>query len=330
MSYHNIKVGEMYMKIIIIFVLLFASLSADWSQYKKEFVRRDGQVVDRSDDNATYSRAIGYTLYLAYRFQDDDTFYRVYRWYRQNLYNGSSKLAPNRWRASDKNNSTDGDIWIAYSLLLMAEKSYDDELMELALNHIKTIREKLIVSRQGKLFLLPSMSRYRDGNDMIINLSYYRFDIFDKFAEIDDLATWKKLSRDGEWLLNHSWFTPLKLHPDWITVDANLSVKPAKDNSFGYDAIRIPLNLMQSSLPSKYRLLLPYFNYAKMMQDGKLPLGTVKLNSGDIHMYDYSFGHLAIYDKLLDRDLFVNRMQKMMKEDKNNYFAYTLYIFSTL
>ena len=321
---------KMYLKIIIVFVLLSLSLSADWSEYKKQFITTSGQVVDGSDNNATYSRAIGYTLYLAYRFQDDTTFHKVYRWYRRNLHENSSGLTPKKWKGADKANESDGDIWIAYSMLLMAEKSYDGELMRLALKHIRAIRKNLIKSRGGKLFLLPSSYGYRDKDKIIINLSYYRFDIFDKFAEVDDLDTWRRLSKDGEWLLNHSLFTPLKLHSDWISVDKKLSIKSAKNSSFGYDAIRIPLNLMQSSLPSKYKLLLPYFNYAKMMQDGKLPLGTVKLSSGDIHMYDYSFGHLAMYDKLLNRNLFSKRMKKMMKSGKKNYYAYALYIFSTL
>ena len=320
----------MYLKTIVIFVLLSMSLSANWSEYKKQFIKSSGQVIDRSDHNATHSRAIGYTLYLAYRYQDDATFHKVYRWYRKNLHENSSGLTPKKWNSSDKKNSSDGDIWIAYSMLLMAEKSYDDEMMSLALDHIEAIRKNLIVSRGGRLFLLPSSQGYRGNDAITINLSYYRFDIFEKFAEVEDPDSWQKLSKDGEWLLNHSLFTPLNLHSDWINIDKKLSITIAKNSSFGYDAIRIPLNLMQSSLPSKYRLLLPYFNYAKMMQDGKLPLGTVQLSSGDIHIYDYSFGHLAIYDKLLNRDLFIKRIKKMMESDRENYYAYALYIFSTL
>lgn len=313
-------------------------MHADWSEYKSRFIQNDGRVIDKKNGNITHSEAIGYTLYFAYRFQDDKTFDKVYDWYQHNLSKNSYGLiswnwgedSHHNWGILDHNNATDGDIWIAYDLLLMSQKRGDSQLKTEALSLIKAIKKHLIVEYKDRLFLLPGAEGFKKRDYLILNPSYYRFDIFKAFSRVDEREVWERLSKDGEWLLHNTLFSSLKLHSDWIKIDKNLTTKPAKNMSFGYDAIRIPLNIMQSTIPTKKDLLQNYKNYVEMMRNGLQPLGTVSLQKGSISLYDFCYGHLAIYDMIASKPLFTQKIKNMMQEDKENYYAYALYIFTTL
>lgn len=319
-------------------MLLSISLYSDWDEYKSRFIQDDGRVIDKKNGNITHSEAIGYTLYFAYKFNDHKTFDKVYDWYQHNLVKNRYGLiswkwgedSDKRWGILDHNNATDGDIWIAYDLLLMAQKRGDDQLKAEALSLMGAIKEHLIIKYKEKLFLLPGKEGFKKRDHLILNPSYYRFDIFEAFSTVDSAGPWRRLSRDGEWLLHNAVFSSLKLHSDWISIDENLTAKPAKTMSFGYDAIRIPLNIMQSTMPTKTDLLQSYKNYVDMMRGGLVPLGTVALQKGSISLYDFCYGHLAIYDMLLSKPLFAKKLKNMIREDKDNYYAYTLYLFTTL
>lgn len=323
---------------MLLIVLLSVSLSADWNEYKSRFIQNDGRVIDKKNGNITHSEAIGYTLYFAYRFNDDKTFDKVYNWYKNNLHKNKYDLVSwkwgekshHKWGILDHNNATDGDLWIAYDLLLMAQKREDTQLKAEAFSLMEAIKEHLVVTYGGKLFLLPGKEGFKKREHIVLNPSYYRFDILEAFSTVEDTGPWRALARDGEWLLHQAVFSPLKLHSDWITIDENLTVKPAQNKIFGYDAIRIPLNIIQSNLSTKTTLLQSYKSYVNMMREGLLPLGTVNLEKGTISLYDYCYGHLAIYDKLATQPLFADKLKSMIEEDKDNYYAYTLYLFTTL
>jgi len=322
---------------LLFIVLLSLSLQADWSEYKSRFIQNDGRVIDKKNANITHSEAIGYTLYFAYKFNDDKTFDKVYAWYHHNLVKNCYGLiswewgenSHHNWGVLDHNNASDGDIWIAYDLLLMAQKRDDNQLKAEALSLMSAIKKHLIIKYKDKLFLLPAKEGFKKKDHIILNPSYYRFDIFEAFSTIDAAGPWKRLSRDGEWLLHRAVFSSLKLPSDWITIDKNLTVKSAKNRSFGYDAIRIPLNIMQSTIPTKTNLLQSYKNYVDMMRGGLVPLGTVALQKGTISLYDFCYGHLAIYDMLLSKPIFAKKIKNMMQEDEDNYYAYALYLFTT-
>ncbi len=322
---------------LLFIMLLSVSLYADWDEYKSRFIQDDGRVIDKRNGNITHSESIGYTLYFAYKFNDDKTFDKVYSWYQDNLGKNRYGLigwkwgedSNSSWGILDHNNASDGDIWIAYDLLLMAQRRGDDQLKAEALSLIVAIKEHLIIEYKGKLFLLPGKEGFKKSDHTILNPSYYRFDIFEAFSIVDPDGPWKALSRDGEWLLHQAVFSSLELHSDWITIDENLTTKLTKTMSFGYDAIRIPLNIMQSTLPTKIDLLQSYKRYVDMMR-GALPLGTVELEKGSISLYDFCYGHLAIYNMISSKPLFAKKLKRMMQEDKDNYYAYTLYLFTTL
>ena len=157
------------------------------------------------------------------------------------------------------------------------------------------------------------------------------------FSKIDDKVFWHKLIKNTTLLLKKARFSSLILHSDWIiyNFDKDNYSLPKKNKLFGYDAIRIPLNIMRSdlSLKEKQILLEPYKNYLMMMKN--TPLGVVELERGDISFYNLSFGHLAVYSKIadfftMDSTLFKQTLHNRIKNDNEDYYSYSLYLFTLL
>jgi endoglucanase len=323
---------------LLLFLLISTSLHADWAEYKHRFIQKDGRVIDKSNQHITHSEAIGYTLYFAYIYHDDETFERVYTWYKTHLPKNTNGLISwkwgkdksGNWRILDKNNASDGDLWIAYDLLLMAERKHDLSLQKEARLLIEAIKSHLVIEYQNRLFLLPAKDGYLKQKHITVNLSYYIFTIFEKFKKIDPEGPWDVLLKDGKWLLDQSRFSVLQLPADWINIDENLTITPSKNKSFGYDAIRIPLNIMYSSLENKSKLMQPYIRYVDMMTAGESILGTVALETGDIHLYDFCFGHLAIYNMISKNKIFTQKLEQLIQSERENYYAYALYLFSII
>lgn len=317
-------------------MILTLCLEGHWTGYKERFIQADGRVIDKKNNNITHSEAIGYTLYFAYKFKDNKAFDSVYAWYRANMPTNQYGLTPwvwgkdrfNQWRILDTNNATDGDMWIAYSLLLMGERRRDYAMIDAGKKLVTAIKKHLIVFVKDRVFLLPGKEGHESDDGIFLNLSYYHFDVLEVFFKNTQDSIWQKLSTDAEWLLHQSQFSVLQLHSDWIIIDNTLSIHNARNKMFGYDAIRIPFNIAKSNLATKKKLLIPYKNFVNMMQN-EIPFGTVSLEDGTITLYDYCFGHLAVYNYLSEDKRFEKRLKKMMMEDKNNYYAYALYLFTT-
>jgi endoglucanase len=184
---------------LLLTILLSLPLFADWNEYKDRFIQHDGRVLDKKNGNITHSETIGYTLYFAYRFNDDKTFDKVYHWYKNNLKKNQYGLVSWKWGKKDQhtwgildhNNATDGDMWIAYDLLLMGQKRVDERLKSEAISLMEAIKKHLVITYGKKRFLLPGKEGFIKQGHIVLNPSYYRFDILEAFSAVDDKGPWK-------------------------------------------------------------------------------------------------------------------------------------------
>ncbi len=328
--------GALVSVVIVVFIMSTNSY-AGWDRYKELYVQDDGRVIDKANQSITHSEAIGYTLYFAFKFNDDKTFDKVYQWYKNNMPLNEKGLVPwkwgekydGKWGILDFNNASDGDMWIAYALLLMSERRNDSLMLKEAKNLIIAMRENVIFNFYNKNFFLPGGVGFVHDEYIVVNPSYYRFDIFKKFATVDH-SKWMDLHNDGIWLLERTKFGSLDLPSDWVSIDKDLIVAPAVNNTFGYDAIRIGLNILDSGIKQEKQdqLLLPWKRYIKMMEVAGIPLGVVSLDKGTIDLYNYGFGHLAIYSKIYYLPFFAEKKQKLMQKRQEDYYAFALYLFS--
>jgi endo-1,4-beta-D-glucanase Y len=325
--------------LLIVMMLIQTLLMADWNEYKTRFIADDGRVIDKRNDDITHSEAVGYALYLAYKNKDLKTFNKVYRWYKDNLKKNDAGLIPWKWGKDDKgkwhvldhNSATDGNLWIAYGNLLMYEHTSDENYKNEAFDLLKSIKEHLILKMNEVTFLLPAENGYTHEEFIEINLSYYLFFIFDKFKEYDNDTVWEQLKIDGVKLLQKAEFSSLQLPSDWIKVmKKDHKISFGRNNSFAYDAIRIPLNILKSDLSDKKDLLSPYVRLIEAMKQVNTVFGSIDLKEGEISFHNYAYAQLSVYNMI---DNYVNhersfekKLKKMRKENKDDYYSYSIYL----
>jgi len=328
--------------------LLFSSqkTSAEaWENYKHKFIQEDGRVVDYYNNAITHTEAIGYTLYFSYKLNDTKTFTKVYSWYKNNIKKNRYNLPGWKWGQNqnkewgmlDLTSATDSNLWIAYSLMLMNEKKPNEMYAFDAQELLKAVKKHQIVTLNARTYLLPWEKQLNNNQNIKLNPSYFIFEIFEYLAKKENDQIWSNLIRSSKQLLKEARFSSLELNSDWFiyNIKERKQAPLKKDILFGYDAIRIPLHILRSSLTKieKKALLKPYKNYVKMMKD--YPLGVVNLSKGSISLYNLSYGHLAIYIKLGKYfSLNVSNLEKILKhrmtEDNENYYAYSLYLLTIL
>lgn len=341
----------MWIKLWLLLALTFGlhakSAHEHWAEYKKRFIQSDGRIIDRVNGGITHSEAIGYALYFSYAFKDTETFEKVLDWYHNNMPLNRfgltgwkwGKSSEGEWKMLDNNSAADGDLWIAYSLLLMHERRANAAYKDEAIKRLEAVKKQLLRTAAKQILLLPSEFGFEHNGQLRINPSYYLFQIFDTFSRYDNDPCWKNVINGGINMLESGRYSPLKLNPDWLVVDSTTGTfsPDEKQHRFGYDAIRIPLNIIMSPLSKerKRRLLKPYSDYVTMMRIGGLALGSVDLKEGNISMYSYSFGHLALY-RMIERfenpksELFSEAIEKRIELEKEDYYAYSLYLFTAL
>ena len=339
---HKRKILKMLNKLLFVLFIMSISLHASWQEYKTLFIAKDGRVIDRVNADITHTESIGYAMYLALQANDLKSFKKIHLWYKNNLAKNKfgllswewGKRKDGSWGILDMNNASDGDLWIAYDNILMYERTKNNVYKEDAISLMKSIKKYLIVKQNGSLYLLPGKEGFEHKDSIIINLSYYLFFIFDKFRTYDKDAIWQQLQNDGISLLYKARFTPLQLNPDWISINKrNAKISLARNFSFGYDAIRIPYNILKSKIENKNKLLQPYKNYVDTMKRSGAIFGVTNLKKGTISIYNYSFAYLSIYnmiDKYCNAQTsFTKQLDKLKGKHKDDYYSYSIYLLTS-
>ncbi|SFV75676.1 Endoglucanase precursor [hydrothermal vent metagenome] len=337
------------MKIVFILFVCSSFLFAHfqervWEVYKDSFIKRDGRVVDYYN-HITHTEGIGYTLYFAYKMDDEKTFQKVYQWYKKNMKYNKFHLPAWKWGKDkqkrcfcvlDTTSATDANLWIAYDLYKMYQKTHNILYKKDADALVRAIKKEQIIFIHKIPYLLPWEKNKIDKNNIKLNPSYMIFEIFQFLAKQTGDKVWLQLIQNAKTTLLRARFSALALNSDWVIYDTKQDRYILPDNSyFGYDAIRIPLNILRSDLSQqiKRKLLQPYKNYIKMMVGH--PLGVVALQKGEISLYNLSFGHLAIYKKIakfykMDTTLFDNELKKRIPKEQKDYYSYALFFLSIL
>lgn len=240
----------------------------NWRLFKERFIEPDGRVIDTGNGGITHSEGQGFGLRLAVHHDDRETFERLWVWTRDHLYVRGDWLAAWRWRPSaeppieDRNNATDGDLFIAWSLSLAAEHWNQPSYRESAQAIAAEIRTQLLRESSLGPLLLPGAAGFERDDGLILNPSYWVFPALQELARLEpDQPVWSRLIESGRNLLDQARFGRWGLPPDWIALkDDNLSFPQDFAPRFGYDAIRAPLYLVWGGLGDGERLA-PFIQY---------------------------------------------------------------------
>jgi endoglucanase len=237
----------------------------DWIIYKSKFVQADGRVIDTGNNGVSHSEGQGYGLLLALRMNDEDVFKQIWQWTKTNLQVRNDNLFIWRRRPStelndeDRNNATDGDIIIAWSLLEASKQWRQATFEQEAIKILLDIKQRLIVKKNGMAIILPGEFGFQFPETIIINLSYWIYPAFKTFSAFDNDPVWNELIASGQTLSQKARFGRWQLPPDWLEIKGDQSMAPAKNKRFGYDAVRVPLYQLMAGID--HELLLPFVNY---------------------------------------------------------------------
>lgn len=229
----------------------------DWAAYKQRFLDESGRIVDDANANISHSEGQGYGMLLAYFADARPDFDLIWSFTRKELVVRDDQLAVWKWNPDDQphvkdvNNASDGDVLIAYALALAGRGWHDQAMLDAASEMIRAIGKAVVVDSGGRIILLPGASGFSAAerpDGPVVNLSYWVFEAFPIFAELDPSTPWARLSDDGLALIAQARFGPRRLPPDWLSLGT--IPRPAKGfpAEFGYNAIRIPLYMVRAGV----------------------------------------------------------------------------------
>ncbi|KLV03583.1 endoglucanase [Photobacterium aquae] len=241
-----------------------------WALYKQQFVTSDGRVVDNSNNSISHSESQGYGMVMATFFHDHASFRAIWRWTQQTLQRDSDQLFSWKWQSAtphipDRNNASDGDIFIAWALLKAEEVWPGNRYREQAAAIINALADTHLVTLDKHTALLPAGYGFEHPSSTVVNPSYWVYPAFNDFAKFN--ARWQSLNDGGMKILEKSQFGQHALPSDWIEYRNN-QWEPAQQfpPRFSYASYRIPLYLIwggyDNAINDHYRSWLKKYNRA--------------------------------------------------------------------
>ncbi len=224
----------------------------DWQLYKQRFMTEDGRIVDTGNGGISHSEGQGFAMLLAVAHDDRAAFDLIWQWTSTNLQQRDDLLHVWRWtpdlpgHIDDRNNATDGDLFIAWALARAArtwkEAAYGDAARALA----RSIRQALLRNAGRHDILLPGSVGFEFPERIVVNPSYFVLPAYAALAEVDPAPIWPALAQSALALIAEARFGSSQLPPDWLEIGVDGAPRLAQgfDARFGYEAVRIPLYLI--------------------------------------------------------------------------------------
>jgi endo-1,4-beta-D-glucanase Y/predicted membrane-bound dolichyl-phosphate-mannose-protein mannosyltransferase len=228
-------------------------LTDTWRNYKRNFIRDSGQVIDTSSW-VTTSEGESYAMLRSVTMNDRVEFDRVWQWTQKNMQvrNGDHLFA---WEInldsqgynhiSDTNAASDADEDIALSLYQAYQKWGDTKYLDASKEIVNDIWNKEVIKRNNMLYLLSGPDN-STGNRLLINPSYLAPGNYKTFAKIDKKHNWMQLASDSYTLLDKIQSnSKVGLISNWVTIEPNGDITSASDiitenaDTYGYDAFRV-------------------------------------------------------------------------------------------
>ncbi|MDQ0314154.1 glycosyl hydrolase family 8 [Amorphus orientalis] len=219
--------------------------------YRESFIKDDGRVYDPQNNGITHSESQGYGMMLALLGDDRPTFDRIWNFAKTRMRRPdglfSWKYEPGRG-ITDRNNATDGELFMGTALALAAIRWNDPIYARDAEIIADTVGRKLILNYGGYTLLLPGeWARPTRHNPVaIVNMSYFIPITLQMFEGLAPQHPWETVYHDSLRILDDM------IHPpsDWTAINSHGEPNPARGfkPKFSYDAVRIPMYLLQADM----------------------------------------------------------------------------------
>lgn len=326
-------------------------LRKSYEYYKKDFMSKDGRIIDPNRGNITTSEGQSYIMLRSLTVDDRSTFDLAYRWAKNNLQREDSlfswlwgKNKQGEYKILDENTASDADVDIAFSLILAYEKwggvNKGYEYLQDAKDIINSIWEK--ETRRIGSYLVLSPGVIQNTTDEIeFNPSYFAPYAFRFFQKYDDVHDWNCLIDSSYYYLGAVMSkTETNLPPNWFSIENGQIVLQDSDRSdFSYDAVRVFLRVYLDYLRTGEKQALPvlektkffitkwqdshkfYTNYKKNgeLRDSSEYIGSIAILTPIIGMYNSDVA-AEIYKTKLDPSF----SSEKFWESRNDYYGKNL------
>ena len=223
-----------------------------WQAWRAAHLDPSGRVIDNVQNRISHSEGQGYAMVLATAFEDREAFDAIWSWTQARLQvrDGDALLAW-KWDPAqpevppDKNNASDGDLFVAWGLLRAAQVFDDDGYLLCAqpiARDLQQICVKPMPGRPNWAVLLPGAVGFWDpGTERAtLNLSYAFHRAMRDLAQEFDLPRLALASATNRAITDR--MSEFGLPPDWLDVwPSGMAPTKASWPVFGYEAMRIPL-----------------------------------------------------------------------------------------
>lgn len=283
----------------IVTMLLLAAFSVQaactwpaWEQFKKDYISQEGRVIDPSDARKiTTSEGQSYGMFFALAANDRVAFDNILDWTQNNLAQGSlkerlpawlwGKKENSKWEVLDSNSASDGDVWMAWSLLEAGRLWKEQRYTDIGSALLKRIAREEVVTVPGLgSMLLPGKVGFAEDNSWRFNPSYLPPTLAQYFTRFG--APWTTLRETNQRLLLET--APKGFSPDWVRYekDKGWQLKAEKTLISSYDAIRVYMwvGMMPDSDPQKARMLNRFKPMATFTEKNGYPPEKVDVATG--------------------------------------------------
>ena len=276
-----------------------AAAAQNWDVFKRRFIGGGSRVIDTGNNDVSHSESQGWGLLFAQDNGDRETFGKLWEWTAALLQRSDGLFS---WRYTpksadpvpDKNNAADGDILIAWALMLANRKWNEPQWLDRARRIQRAVLDKLANDAYGRVVLLPGEQGFVRGTRRVINLSYYVWPAIHDFAEQPgDQGRWRRLEADGLWLLDNAAFGAFRLPPDWLLfAGQDVRIADGWPPYFGFDAVRIPLYLAWHNDRARLARFLAAWETPRF--SGRPP-AWINLVDGSVAPFPSSGGYAAVF-----------------------------------
>lgn len=314
-----------------------------WSGFKEEFITPEGRVIDHHQQEISHSEGQGYSMLLAVAYNDRETFSLLWQWTKNHLQvRKTDSLSawswgelPGRGMAPiDFNNASDGDICIAWALLLAREKWNLPELQDEAGKIITSIRNFLLLERFGKTLVLPGYYGFAHPNAVTVNPSYLVLPAFQVFGRYGDKVLWQRVYDESVSLLKENSFGRWQLPADWLVLNKDTVRIPAeRPPLFGYEAIRVFLWAFWENSPVQIPGTKMWLDLIE--SSGRFPV-TINLNDNSFSEQEAPAGFIAIaancarqMERIKLAETLWLQAEKKNQQEGRNYYSQVLYLLAS-
>lgn len=193
----------------------------------------------------TRSEGMGYGMILSAYFGERGVFDSLFAFYKSKR--TSQALDLMAWRVtcsgiSDYGSATDGDLDVAYALIVAYAQWGGDYLVE-ADSILTIIKDDYFFTCGGSIYTMsPGCNGSHWGGCALTDISYYSPGYFKVFADATGDGFWDDAADDAYTILNNGAHATTGLVPDWQSYDGDPGGDPpsGRDDWYHYDACRTP------------------------------------------------------------------------------------------